>query len=120
MRGVYEAFVIYTFMILLTKYLGGHNGVVEWMKYKPPQPWPSPLCCLKPVIPNSTYLYYLKYGALQYTILTPICSLAAVVLSSFDMFEEGVLEVDNGYPYIAFVMNASQLISLYCLVWLYV
>jgi heme/copper-type cytochrome/quinol oxidase subunit 2 len=25
-RGVYEAYVIYTFMILLTKYLGGHNG----------------------------------------------------------------------------------------------
>lgn len=29
-RGVYEAYVIYSFMILLTKYLGGHNGVVEW------------------------------------------------------------------------------------------
>jgi len=33
-RMCYEAFVIYTFMILLTKYLGGHNGVVEWMKTK--------------------------------------------------------------------------------------
>lgn len=172
-RGVYEAFVIYTFMILLTKYLGGHNGVVEvsgrwnsrgccergadflhagialrcrahpavrlyelladycfpravfvfccqWMKYKAPQPWPSPMCCLKPVVPDSKYLYYLKYGALQYTILTPICSLSSVVLTYFGAYEDGVIAYDNGYPYIAFVVNMSQIISLYCLVWLYV
>jgi len=119
-RGVYEAYVIWTFMLLLTKYLGGHNGVVEWMKYKPPQAWPSPMCCLKPVVPDSRFLYYLKYGALQYTILTPICSLAAVILTYFGAFEDGVIEATNGYPYIAFVLNASQLVSLYCLVWLYV
>lgn len=119
-RGIYEAFVIYTFMILLTKYLGGHNGVVEWMKHKPPQRWPFPLGFLKPVKPDSRYLYYLKYGALQYTILTPITSLAAVVLTSFGAFEDGVIEVDNGYPYIVFLVNCSQLISLYCLIWLYV
>lgn len=104
-RGVYEAFVIYTFMILLTKYLGGHSGVVEWMKYKTPQPWPSPLCFLKKVKPDSQYLYYLKYGALQYTILTPICSLAAVVLSTFDAYEDGVIAYDNGYPYVAFILS---------------
>ena len=119
-RGVYEAFVIYTFMILLTKYLGGHNGVVEWMKYKGRQPWPSPMCCLKPVVPDSRYLYYLKYGALQYTISMPLCSLAAVVLTSFGAYEDGVIAYNNGYPYIAFIMNCSQLVSLYCLVWLYV
>ena len=119
-RGVYEAFVIYTFMILLTKYLGGHAGVVEWMRFKAPQPWPEPLCCLKKVKPDSQYLYYLKYGALQYTILAPVCSLAAVVLTWFGAYEEGVIEYDNGYPYIAFILNMSQVVSLYCLVWLYV
>lgn len=33
-RVCYEAFTLYTFMVLLTQYLGGHEGVVEWMKYK--------------------------------------------------------------------------------------
>ena len=33
-RVCYEAFTLYTFMVLLTVYLGGHEGVVEWMKYK--------------------------------------------------------------------------------------
>lgn len=33
-RVCYEAFTLYTFMVLLTQYLGGHDGVVEWMKYK--------------------------------------------------------------------------------------
>jgi len=94
-------------MILLTKYLGGHNGVVEWMKYKAPQPWPSPMCFLRPVVPDSRYLYYLKYGTLQYTILTPICSLATVVLSTFGWYEDGVIAYNNGYPYIAFVISQS-------------
>ena len=113
-------FVARSFMILLTKYLGGHDGVVEWMKFKPPQHWPSPMCFMKPVVPDSTYLYYLKYGALQYTILTPICSLASVVLTTFGAYEDGVIAYNNGYPYVAFVMNCSQLVSLYSLVWLYV
>ena len=33
-RVCYEAFTLYTFMVLLTQYLGGHAGVVEWMQYK--------------------------------------------------------------------------------------
>lgn len=119
-RMCYEAFVIYTFMILLTKYLGGHNGVVEWMKYKPKQRWPEPFCCIAPVQPDSRFLYWLKYGALQYTIITPVISLAAVVLSMFGAYEDGVFEWANGYPYIAFIQNCSQLVSLYCLVWLYI
>jgi hypothetical protein len=107
-RGVYEAYVIYTFMILLTKYLGGHAGVTEWMKYKPNQPWPSPMCFLRPVKPDSQYLYYLKYGALQYTILTPICSLATVVLQYFGAYKDGEIRYDNGYPYIAFILSQCQ------------
>jgi hypothetical protein len=109
--------IVFPFFFLLSFRF---SGVVEWMKYKPPQPWPAPLWCLKPVVPDSRFLYYLKYGALQYTILTPICSLAAVVLTYFDAFEDGVIEADNGYPYVAFILNMAQLVSLYCLVWLYV
>lgn len=119
-RSCYEAFVIYTFMILLTKYLGGHQGVVECMQYKQPQPWPSPMYCMKPVKPDSRFLYYLKYGTLQYTILMPICALATVVLSTFGAYSDGVIAYDNGYAYITAIVNCSQVLSLYCLVWLYV
>lgn len=75
------------------------------MKYKLPQPWPEPLCCLKKVQPDSRYLYHLKYGALQYAILQPITAVAAVVLTKFGVYEDGVISATNGYPYIAFVVN---------------
>ena len=119
-RMCYEAFVIYTFMILLTKYLGGHNGVVEWMKTKQPLPWPSPLCCAPPVKPGHTFLYWLKYGTLQYTIISPVISIIAMVLNFFGYYGDGDMDFTRGYVYITFVQNITQLTSLYCLVWLYV
>ena len=119
-RMCYEAFVIYTFMILLTKYLGGHNGVVEWMKTKPPLGWPSPMCCIRPVKPGDTFLYWLKYGTLQYTIISPIISILAMVLNFFGFYGDGDVNWGAGYVYITFIQNTTQLISLYCLVWLYV
>lgn len=119
-RACYEAFVIYTFMILLTKYLGGHSGVTECLKYKSRIPWPNPFCCLPPVRPNSSFLYYLKYGTLQYAASTPILSLLAVVMNTFGYYGEGEVAFDRGYIYITFLLNMSQLLALYTLVWLYV
>jgi hypothetical protein len=121
-RGVYEAYVIYSFMLLLTKYLGGHRGVVAMLKSKrdTKQTWPSPLCCLPLTRPDSKFLWHLKYGALQYVILSPIVSVLVIGLEVFDLYNDGEIEWDRGYVYCAFVQNATQLVSLYALVWLYI
>jgi hypothetical protein len=120
-RACYESFVIYSFMILLTKYLGGHHGVTECLKYKSRIPWPAPFgSCLPPVKPTSSFLYYLKYGTLQYTILTPILSLLSLVMNAFGYYGEGVVAFDRAWIYVTFLTNLSQVLALYTLVWLYV
>ena len=78
------------------------------------------MCCIPPVKPGSTFLYWLKYGTLQYTIISPIISIIAMVLNFFSLYGDGEFAADRGYMYISFVQNCTQLISLYCLVWLYV
>ena len=78
------------------------------------------MCCVPPVKPGNTFLYWLKYGTLQYTIISPIISIIAMVLNFFSLYGDGVFAYNRGYVYISFVQNCTQLISLYCLVWLYV
>ena len=87
---------------------------------QPSLPWPSPLCCFPTVKPGHTFLYWLKYGTLQYTIISPVISIIAMVLNFFGYYGDGDMDFTKGYVYITFVQNVTQLTSLYCLVWLYV
>ncbi len=123
MRACYEAFVIYSFMILLTTYLGGHGGVTDVIMGLP-EPhwpkWPAPLCCLPKVRPSSEFLWYLKYGALQYVYIVPFISVTAIGCSVIGVYGEGQFGWDHGYTYCAFMLNLSQLIALYVLAWLYI
>lgn len=100
-------------------YLGGHDFVVEFLGYKLPVPWPQPLCCLGSVRPTSGFLVSLKYGTLQYTLLTPLLALVAIILELFHQYGDGVIDWHKGYVYVMLLQNTSQLTALYCLVWLY-
>ena len=95
-RVCYEAFTLYTFMVLLTQYLGGHEGVVEWMKYKEPIPWVMPLNCLPRCEPTSNFLWYLKYSCLQYAVLAPIAMFVAVICESFHAYGDGEFNLNQG------------------------
>jgi len=74
---------------------------------------------LPPVKPSSSFLYWLKYGTLQYAIASPIMAILAVILHQFDVYGEGEWRWDAGYGYIVFMQNCTQIVSLYALVWLY-
>eukprot|EP00808_Paulinella_micropora_P020879 g9611.t1 len=118
-RGIYEAFVLYTFLILLTKYLGGHRGVVETIRHKNALHWPKPFCCFPPCVPNSNFVWHMKFGTLQYAIVQPICSLIALILDFNDMYGDGKFKANKGYAYISMIINYSQCHALYCLAWIY-
>ena len=108
-------------MLLLTEYLGGHRGVAVILRSKPMQTWPAPFCCCCPKVrPDGRFLYLLKYGALQYVILSPLLAMIAIALASFELYEDGDLRPDRGFLYVALMQNITQLASLYALVWLYV
>ena len=80
LQSCFEAYVIYCFLLLLTKYLGGHRGVEEVILMTRNIKLPFPFCCIKPK-PNIKWVWYFKIGLLQYTWINPLCSGIAVVLN---------------------------------------
>lgn len=121
-RISYEAYVIYNFLLLLTKYLGGHVGVVAVLKSKPEQyaKWPAPMWCCPRAHLGSTFLWAIKRGTIQYVIISPILAFLAVVLDVFHLYGDGEIDWNRGYVYVMIIQNTTQLIALYCLIWLYV
>ncbi|CAF3325614.1 unnamed protein product [Rotaria socialis] len=118
-QSCYEAYVVYCFLLLLTKYLGGHRGVEEAIANKEyiELPFPFGWCC-KPLA-TTKWVWYFKIGILQYSWITPICSGIAVVLNLANIYNNGQWNFKSGYPYITIIINLSQTLALYTLVAFY-
>ncbi|CAF1501963.1 unnamed protein product [Adineta steineri] len=117
-QSCYEAYVIYCFLLLLTKYLGGHRGVEEVILIQERIKLPLPLCCVN-VTPSNKWVWYFKIGLLQYSWITPICAGIAVVLNLAGVYGNGEWTFSRGYPYITIIINISQTLALYSLVAFY-
>lgn len=117
-KSCFEAYIIYCFLLLLTKYLGGHRGVEELILTKESIELPFPFCGMKPR-PHMRWVWYFKFGLLQYTWINPICSAIAVILNLAEVYENGVWDFHRGYSYITIIINVSQTIALYVLVAFY-
>jgi hypothetical protein len=118
-RSCFEAYVIYCFLLLLTKYLGGTRGVEEIILTHERIILPLPCCCLKKIRPNAKWVWYFKVGLLQYSWINPLCSGIAVVLNLADVYANGQWMFNRGYPYITIIINVSQTLALYSLVAFY-
>jgi hypothetical protein len=118
-QSCYEAYVIYCFLLLLTKYLGGHRGVEETITMKERIRLVFPFrCCCKPVA-NKKWVWYFKVGLLQYSWIAPLCSGIAIVLNLVGLYGNGQWQFNRGYPYITIIINISQTLALYALVTFY-
>ena len=118
-QSCFEAYTIYCFLLLLTKYLGGHRGVEEVILQKETIHWPVPLCCCCISKPTKKWVWYFKLGLLQYTWINPLCSAIAVVLNLAGVYASGQWKFNRGYPYITIIVNISQTLALYSLVAFY-
>jgi hypothetical protein len=117
-KSCFEAYIIYSFLLLLTKYLGGHRGVEEVIITRENIVFPLPLCCVK-AKPRLKWVWYFKIGLLQYTWINPICAGIAVILNLADLYANGEWQFNRGYPYLTFIVNISQTLALYTLVTFY-
>jgi hypothetical protein len=117
-KSCFEAYVIYCFLLLLTKYLGGHRGVEEVILIQEYINLPLPFCCIK-LRPNTKWVWYFKTGLLQYTWISPLCAGIAVVLNLAGVYANGQWIFNRGYPYITIIINISQTLALYSLVAFY-
>ncbi|KAF9996144.1 hypothetical protein BGZ80_003450, partial [Entomortierella chlamydospora] len=119
-RDCYEAFVIYSFFILLLTYLGEDN---ETQRSKitgsDRRKLLYPLNCFYYNPLNENFLHYMKYGILQYVAIKPLCTFAAVVLQYYGLYCETVYDFHFGMVYITIIDFISVSVALYCLVLFY-
>ncbi|ONH97546.1 hypothetical protein PRUPE_7G196000 [Prunus persica] len=136
LRNCYEAFALYSFGSYLVACLGGERRVVELLENQSGKLLNKPLVegtdenhtephwslrnfFLRPCILGKHLLNIEKFGLVQYMILKTVCAFLALVLEIFGVYGNGKFKWYYGYPYMAVVLNFSQMWALYCLVQFY-
>ncbi|XP_027901764.1 protein LAZ1 homolog 2 isoform X2 [Vigna unguiculata] len=136
LRNCYEAFALYSFGRYLIAALGGEGKVVELLEDEYAEHLGKSLldgvdenhdmddrsfCNFfwHPAKLGKDLLTIEKFGLVQYMILKTVCALLAFILEQFGVYGDGEFKWYYGYPYIAVVMNFSQMWALYCLVQFY-
>jgi hypothetical protein len=119
-RDCYEAFVIHSFFMLLLTYLGDDNEARRAKITGPErQKLMFPLNCFYYNPSSDMFLHYMKYGILQYVVVKPITTVAAVVLQYKDIYCPTSYSFAFGRVYITIINFASVTVAMYCLVLLY-
>ncbi|KAK7304011.1 hypothetical protein RJT34_14992 [Clitoria ternatea] len=136
LRNYYEAFALYSFGRYLISCLGGEARVVELLEDESGKHLRKSLlegsnenhateqrsfCNFfrDPFKLGRDLLTIEKFGLVQYMILKTVCALLAFILELFGVYGDGEFKWYYGYPYIAIVLNFSQMWALYCLVQFY-
>eukprot|EP00004_Rigifila_ramosa_P004783 TRINITY_DN1525_c0_g1_i1.p1 TRINITY_DN1525_c0_g1~~TRINITY_DN1525_c0_g1_i1.p1 ORF type:complete len:622 (-),score=145.96 TRINITY_DN1525_c0_g1_i1:409-2253(-) len=113
-RESYEAWAVYSFFALLYALLILSRKPIVF----PPHPWPMNHFC-KPWDNEKLLMHRIQAGIMQYVVIKLFTAALTFILEIFDMYHDGEFRLDGGYPYIAFVVNVSQMWALYCLVMYY-
>lgn len=91
------------------------GGVVrEGMQH----PFPLSLF-MDPWIPGPHFYLRVKFGIVQYMVLKCIAGIAQLLLDPYRLYGEGDFDWATGYPYVAIILNFSQMWAIYCLVMFY-
>ncbi|KAL0956001.1 hypothetical protein HGRIS_002177 [Hohenbuehelia grisea] len=86
-----------------------------------PKKWVFPLGFMKWKPADGLYFLQLqKWGVLQYCVLRPLTTLAAVVMDDAGLYCESSWGLGWGHVYIVIIVSISVTIAMYCLIQLYV
>jgi len=124
LRETYESLVVYSFYQFLVGYIGNREKLVtvlddRYKMNKDQQKHLFPFNCLPPWQLGESFVHKTKLGILQYVPIKVTTALITFILEYQDKFGDGEFVADQGYPYIALIVNASQIWALYCLVLFY-
>ncbi|TFK75468.1 DUF300-domain-containing protein [Pluteus cervinus] len=137
LRDGYEAIVLTSFFYLLLMYLSHDPDQqkailrVAGLSYeadreairrgKEMQKWVFPLGFIKWKPENGFYfLQYMKWGVLQYCVIRPSTTLAAIILDYVGLYCEDSWGLGWGHIYITIIVSISVSVAMYCLIQLYV
>ncbi|KAG7449619.1 DUF300-domain-containing protein [Guyanagaster necrorhizus] len=136
-RDCYESTVLTSFFYLLLNYLSSdpNDQRAIFMKAglsreaeakarlarKEPKKWVFPLGSVKWKPSDGLYfLQWMKWGVLQYCVIRPLTTLAAVILNYMGLYCEESYGLGWGHVYIVTIVSFSVMIAMYCLIQLYV
>lgn len=136
LRNCYEAFALYSFGRYLVACLGGEDRVVRLLENDTRKELNDPLiggqderqtptertfCSFfrRPNLIGKNLYIIVKFGLVQYMILKTFCAFLAFLLELLGVYGDGEFEWYYGYPYMAAVLNFSQMWALFCLVQFY-
>lgn len=77
-REIYEAYVIYNFMVYLLNYLNLQMDLGANLEFQAPVRHTFPLCCLAPIIMSREFIHKCKHGILQYAVVRPIVTVISM------------------------------------------
>ncbi|KAI0726023.1 DUF300-domain-containing protein [Fomitopsis betulina] len=135
-RDCYESIVLTSFFYLLLNYIS-HDTEEQKEVFRrvglskeydrnarrrgtPPSHWMFPLQFIKWKPEDGFYfLQLMKWGVLQYCVIRPTTTLAAVILNWVGLYCEDSWGPGWGHIYITVIMSISVTIAMYCLIQLY-
>ncbi|KAG0095335.1 hypothetical protein BGZ93_006036 [Podila epicladia] len=119
-RDCYEAFVLYSFFILLLTYLGDDNmSQRSKMTATEKRQLPFPLSCYFYNPLGDMFLHKMKWGILQYVVVKPTVALVSCVLHYYGLLCPASYSWHFGNVYLTSINFVSASVSLYCLVLFY-
>ena len=112
MRDVWEAFVIYCFLVLILEYCGGENACVVQIASDPgaiSHPWPMNKC-LSEIQLDARFLKHCKRWTIQFVFVKPFFAVLSIILNATGKYDS------NAYQWILnTVYNISYTAALYAL-----
>ncbi len=116
LRDSYEAFVVYSFLMLILEYAGGEHSCIEQIKHQPPIRRPVPFCRFAPVRRDASLLRACKQGTLQFVAIKPIMAIISLCVY-FGMGEDGEFYYGANFQVpLLIILNTSYSCALYYLV----
>jgi|TARA_B110000208_G_scaffold71625_1_gene92120 hypothetical protein len=112
-RDVYEAYVIYCFLMLILAWAGGEELCIHKMSAKGALRHPPPMCCIVQSL-NTRFLKQVKQGTIQFVVIKPIMAFISLVLLAFGVYDHPAWQWISGIIY-----NISYTVALYALFMLY-
>jgi len=116
-RDMYEAFVLYSFHLLMVQFLGGRRKLAERLRLSGKQ-YASHLpgcCCLRPWRMGSRFVHRTTLGVYQYVVLRVLTSIVVLITEATHTYGEGSWSPTTFYLYSTIIINVSQCWALYCL-----
>ncbi|TPX45620.1 hypothetical protein SeMB42_g01694 [Synchytrium endobioticum] len=121
-RDVYEAFVIWTFFMLLVNYLGGERAIMSMMesRMRTHHMWPFNYCFGPLDVSDPQTFLLIRRGVLQFVLVKPTLAVFILLLKMSDSYNEGYISWSSSYMWTSILYNISVCVAMYFLIMFYV